>query len=532
MEQGFLNRSTKPKTKKKDIGDSSSKVAPLLTDLAKKVRNIEGKMVGNDGKPLKPYRHVKPVENPFVVEDTYRAKDGVAGQDVDASNLNVLNDALPTSCVGINNPDVISVSKTNEGTVATSGTIVTSVLGGTTRDTSSQAIQRKIVKVATLMNEEKVQGAHVALPLAAVNEISAKFDRTLYGYFIGSWLAFPIVKNYVRNAWAKYGLESTIVRDGFFLFKFSSNEGLIKVLDKGSWFIRSRPLMLHTWSANTKMKKEECKDSDASTSEMCLNPWGPKTYARVLVELSAEVALMDSVIVVVPFPNGTGHSLENLAVEYEWRPSRCSKCNMFGHDDAFCPSKDNRAASNSLTGNGSSSKLGSEGGKQPSKSKSIHGIRFSKPKAKFVYRPVSKDSQGEAKTTHPNHEGTNSTGDQSSESLVAAMENIPSDNGKSKFIQDDINLGNLRNTMDKLMEEDKVLDINTDDIGNKTLTDNIECSNMSQTVQADAKKQENGSLWERFKEVKMASTTDSDSEVEEVYSHDYHKSNYIALASG
>ncbi|GJX15537.1 hypothetical protein Tco_0216369 [Tanacetum coccineum] len=106
------------------------------------------------------------------------------------------------------------------------------------------------------------------------------------------------------------------------------------------------------------------------------------------------------------------------------------------------------------------------------------------------------------------------------------------DNGKSKFIQDDINLGDLRNTMDKLMEEDKVLDINTNDIGNKTLTDNIECSNMSQTVQADAKKQENGSLWERFKEVKMASTTDSDSEVEEVYSHDYHKSNYIASASG
>ncbi|GKF80202.1 hypothetical protein Tco_0238804, partial [Tanacetum coccineum] len=79
MEQGFLNRSTKPKTKKKDIRDSSIKAAQLLTNLAKKVRNIEGKMVGKDGKPLKPYRHVKPIENPFVVEDTYMAKVGVAG---------------------------------------------------------------------------------------------------------------------------------------------------------------------------------------------------------------------------------------------------------------------------------------------------------------------------------------------------------------------------------------------------------------------------------------------------------------------
>ncbi|GJX91319.1 zinc knuckle CX2CX4HX4C containing protein [Tanacetum coccineum] len=421
MEEGFLNRSTKPKTKKKDIGDSSIKAAQLLTDLAKKVHNIEGKMVGKDDKPLKPYR----------------------------------------------------TSKTDEGTVETSGTVVTSVLGGTTREASSQAIQRKIVKVATLMNEEKVQGAHVALPLAAVNEISAKFDHTLYGYFIGSWLAFPIVKNYVCNAWAKYGLESTIVRDGFFLFKFSSNEGLIKVLDKGPWFIRSRPLMLHTWSTNTKMKKEECTRIPMRVLVRCVLIRGVLKHMQgCLVNYAVEWSYGLPLLFAVLSKCGTGaDSLENLDVEYEWRPSRCSKCNIFGHDDAFCPSKDNRVASNSLTWNGSSSKLG--------------------------------NSQGEAKTTHPNQEGTNSTGDQSSESLMADIENIHSDNRKSKFIQDDINLGDLRNTMDKLMEEDK-----------------------------DAKKQENGSLWERFKEVKMASTTDLDSEVEEVYSHDYHKSNYIASASG
>ncbi|GJW44994.1 zinc knuckle CX2CX4HX4C containing protein [Tanacetum coccineum] len=323
-EQGFLNRSTKPKTKKKDIRDSSSKAAPLLIDLAKKVRNIEGKMLGKDSKPIKPYRQVKAIENPIVVEamDADRAEDGVAGQVVAARNQNELNDVLPTSCVVINIPDVTSVSKTNEGTVVT--------------------------PVSTLMNEEKVLGAHVALPLAAVQEISAKFDHTLYGYFIGPSLAFSIVNNYVRNAWSKYRLESTVVGDGFFLFKFSSHEGRIKVLVKGPWFIRSTPLMLNTWSPNTKMKKEYCLRIsvwtkihkvpmvafsevglslittqlgrplmlDACTMEMCLNPWGPKTYARVLIELSVDQALMNFVIVVVPFPSGTGHSLENLDVEY------------------------------------------------------------------------------------------------------------------------------------------------------------------------------------------------------------------------
>ncbi|GKB69006.1 hypothetical protein Tco_0930418 [Tanacetum coccineum] len=125
MEQGFLNRPTKPKTKKKDIGDSSSKAESLLTDLAKKVRNIEWKMLGKDEKPMKPYRQVKAVENPIVVEamDADRAEDGVVGQVVAASNQNELNDVLPTSCMGFNIPDVTSVSKTDEGTVATPGTL-------------------------------------------------------------------------------------------------------------------------------------------------------------------------------------------------------------------------------------------------------------------------------------------------------------------------------------------------------------------------------------------------------------------------
>nr|GFA39819.1 hypothetical protein [Tanacetum cinerariifolium] len=215
------------------------------------------------------------------------------------------------------------------------------------RETNSSNL--KIVKVASLSNEEIVQGVHVALPLAADEEISSKFANTLYGYFIGSWLAFPIVENYVHNAWAKYGFESVIAWNRFFFFIFLSHEGLVKVIDGGPWFIRSIPLMLNTWSANTKMKKEDCIrilvwikihnvpvvaflkvrlslittqfgqpiKLDACTSDMCLNPWGRNTYARVLIELSLDGDIMDCVVVSIPFPNGTGHSLENLDVEYE-----------------------------------------------------------------------------------------------------------------------------------------------------------------------------------------------------------------------
>ncbi|GJR31365.1 zinc knuckle CX2CX4HX4C containing protein [Tanacetum coccineum] len=495
MEAGFL------------LGKDASKKAGL----AAKVKNIEGTSLRKDGKPLKsiPKRgNVNPkqvtpgggscLNREGVVLDTNMVKH-VGTLSVQQSNLmdtnvtrkevstdsNATANMIPTLNTSISETEPIPAeTKTQKHfpNDATSGNMVaedivkrgslgslnTSSMDGTMRDTCSSS---KIVKVAMLTNEEKVLGAHVAIPLAAVNEISAKFDNTLYGYFIRSWLAFPIVKNYVRNAWAQYRFKSAIDREGFFLFKFSSHEGLNKVLHGGSWFIKSRPLVLNLWSANIKMKKEDCKKipvwvkihkvpmvafsevrlsliatqlgrplmRDARTSDLCLNLWGPMTYARVLIELSIDQVIMDSVIVVVPFPNGTGHSLDKLDVEYEWRPTRCSKCTTFGHDE---------------------------------------------PKPKFFYRPVSKASQGEAKTSPLAKEGNNMAVEQPCEGPVAAKNDNPRGNGKSTFIQDDINLGDLRDTMDRLMEEDKVLDINTDNIRIKTSKEKNECSNSSTSVQS------------------------------------------------
>ncbi|GJR05916.1 hypothetical protein Tco_0528900 [Tanacetum coccineum] len=107
----------------------------------------------------------------------------------------------------------------------------------------------------------------------------------------------------------------------------------------------------------------------------------------------------------------------------------------------------------------------------------------------IIYRPVSKASQGEAKTSPPAKEGNNMAVEQPCEGPVVAENDNPRGNGKSTFIQDDINLGDLRNTMDRLMEEDNVLDINTDNIGIKTSKEKNECSNSSTSVQSEAYKE-------------------------------------------
>ncbi|GKD05120.1 zinc knuckle CX2CX4HX4C containing protein [Tanacetum coccineum] len=77
-------------------------------------------------------------------------------------------------------------------------------------------------------------GANVAIPLAGVEEVSQRFENTLYGYFIGKRLVFPLVETYVKNAWAKFGLERTMLTNGFFFFQFATREGMERVLKNGS----------------------------------------------------------------------------------------------------------------------------------------------------------------------------------------------------------------------------------------------------------------------------------------------------------
>ena len=51
MEQGFLNKSNKNSLQ-------DGQISSMLSSLAKKVKSTSGKLLGEDGKPLKPYRCV------------------------------------------------------------------------------------------------------------------------------------------------------------------------------------------------------------------------------------------------------------------------------------------------------------------------------------------------------------------------------------------------------------------------------------------------------------------------------------------
>ncbi|GKA87515.1 zinc knuckle CX2CX4HX4C containing protein [Tanacetum coccineum] len=251
---------------------------------------------------------------------------------------------------------------------------------------------KKSVKISEMHNMEAVEGAKVVIPMEAVEEVSSRFQNTLYGFFIGKRLAFPLVENYVKNTWAKFGLKRVMLDDDFFLFQFETKEGMEKVMEGGPWLIRLVPLFLNVWSPNTTLVKDEIKHApvwvklrnvpivayseiglslittqigrpimlDTYTSNMCLRSWGRKEYARALVE-------------------------------YEWRPPRCSQCCIFDHTDANCPKAIKIVEKNTVADSDGFVEVP----KKKAKSKQprqVEGVRLSKPKPNFYYRCVDKSS--------------------------------------------------------------------------------------------------------------------------------------------
>nr|GEV33268.1 hypothetical protein [Tanacetum cinerariifolium] len=76
---------------------------------------------------------------------------------------------------------------------------------------------------------------------------------------------------------------------------------------------------------------------DTFTSSMCVDPWGRLRYACALIEVSAKKPLKHEVIMAYLEEDGSGHTLETIRVEYEWKPLLCIDFHVFRHLQEQCP---------------------------------------------------------------------------------------------------------------------------------------------------------------------------------------------------
>ncbi|GJS37295.1 cytokinin dehydrogenase 3-like protein [Tanacetum coccineum] len=177
-------------------------------------------------------------------------------------------------------------------------------------------------------------GIDVVVLVDSIRAISERFANTTYGFFLGKKVAYPVIANY-----------------------------------NGPWFIRNNLLILKKWHPDENLLKEDVSTIpvwvklhdvpvtafnedglsaiatklgtplmlDSYTSDMCMQSWGRSSYARVMIELRADVKLKDNIVVAMPKITKEGHYTCNVCVEYEWKPPRCSSCKVFGHIHKECP---------------------------------------------------------------------------------------------------------------------------------------------------------------------------------------------------
>ncbi|GJV96118.1 zinc knuckle CX2CX4HX4C containing protein [Tanacetum coccineum] len=332
MDKGFLNR--KSSCKKHDDRGSMGK-SSLLGDLAGKIKNIDGKMIDKDGKPMVAHRCVRSSDATKV-----HAYGGL--EDVNSQKPNDMepithtldsNNGSQTIQSGYQIGMVKEIVSPNEGC---SNSMV--------NDISSHTNDVHTTNKSSL--------SVVSIPKDAVDEIKLRFVNTLYGYFVGKRLAFPLVVNFVKHAWAKFGLKHAMSHHGMFLFQFETKAGMEKVMEGGPWRINLVPFILKEWKPNTLLKKEEVYTVPlwvkihnvpiVAYSKVGLDviaAKGRSDYARVLVEISAESPLVNSVDVEIPLDEDNGYVMVKVDIEYEWQPQRCGTCKVFDHLEVVCPKK-------------------------------------------------------------------------------------------------------------------------------------------------------------------------------------------------
>nr|XP_043639257.1 uncharacterized protein LOC122610328 [Erigeron canadensis] len=277
--------------------------------------------------------------------------------------------------------------------------------------------QQRPVNFRFLETSEQQEDVDIVLPREAIRKVQDKYDNTLFGYFLGKRIAFPVGKNFVTNNWGKHGLQRIMMNaNGFFFFKFSNSKGLKEVLEGGPWIVRNSPIFLNVWTPSTILKKEELKNVvvwvkihnvplaaysddglsmlaskigkpkmlDSYTTTMCNESWGRSSFARAMIEILADQALKDELKIAIPIMEEEGFVKESMRVEYEWKPPRCASCCIFGHSDAQCPQNVKVYTKGSDVDSGGFKEV-------KGKRKAKQGVPIKQHKTRFEYRPVNKN---------------------------------------------------------------------------------------------------------------------------------------------
>ncbi|XP_062113082.1 uncharacterized protein LOC133824231 [Humulus lupulus] len=178
---------------------------------------------------------------------------------------------------------------------------------------------------------------------------------------LGANPPFAVFEGFIKRIWGKLGIERIArLNNDFTLVKFRDEVTRNLVLEAGVLHFDRKPVIVKPWSANLDtLKAVKSVPVWVRLPGLGLQYWGTKClsalmstigvpilvdkvmkdrsmmqFARVLVEIELSEDLPKS----VQFLNEKGKLMEQL-LEFEWLPTQCRGCKVYGHTERMCNKK-------------------------------------------------------------------------------------------------------------------------------------------------------------------------------------------------
>lgn len=183
--------------------------------------------------------------------------------------------------------------------------------------------------------------------------------NTVVCHVLGANPPLHVMEGFIKRVWGKYGIDRVaLIGKGIFIVRFNSIESRNKELDEGIPMFDKKPVIVKPWTTDLDIKKFDVRRVPiwVRLIELDLKYWGQSTLmklgsmlgkpvktdratamkellhdARLLIEVSIDEDLPET----ITFENEWG-AIQHYGVQYEWKPVKCSKCGMFGHQSEEC----------------------------------------------------------------------------------------------------------------------------------------------------------------------------------------------------
>ena len=196
-------------------------------------------------------------------------------------------------------------------------------------------------------------------------EVQAEIDywaNAVLCTVLGANPPLEVITGYINRIWKAFELDKIIqVRKGIFLVRFHHNHEKLDVEKRGIYYFDSKPFIVKGWNPKMDLHTEAIKSLPIwiQLPELDLKYWGQASLSKIgsLIgqplktdKYTAEKSRLNyaRLLIDVPldgaFPNyveffNEKETLVRQTVKYEWLPTKCNHCGMFGHLEENCKKK-------------------------------------------------------------------------------------------------------------------------------------------------------------------------------------------------